>query len=500
PQFALTDGALTVPRLTRGSTTATGELEVFRPDGTVLITGGTGSLGALFARHLVTAHGVTSLVLTSRRGPAAEGADALAAELKELGARSVAVEACDTSDRAALAALFDRHRVTAVIHTAGVLDDGTLVSLTPERLDTVLAPKADGAWHLHELTTERGIDLDTFVLFSSVTGTLGNRGQANYGAANAFLDELARHRRTLGLPATSLAWGLWEQTGGMASTLADETGRRAKRDGMRALTAEQGLALFDTALTAAQPALVPAKLDLAAYAQHQPVPVLLHGLVRPARKQAADTAVASARTFTDRLAALGPEERQREVLTLVRTEAAAALGHSGAEAVKAGQAFKEVGFDSLAAVELRNRLTTATGIKLPATLVFDYPNPAALAGHLLATLTPGLPAGADGAGDAGADLPGAAAREEAIRRFLASAPLARLGELGVIERVLPHLDGGGDDAASHEADVLVPAGTAAAAAGAGAGAGAGEEPAASELIGAMSVDSLLALALGGESK
>uniref|UniRef100_UPI00158644A2 type I polyketide synthase n=1 Tax=Streptomyces sp. TRM64462 TaxID=2741726 RepID=UPI00158644A2 len=436
PQFALTDGALTVPRLTRGSTTATGELEVFRPDGTVLITGGTGSLGALFARHLVTAHGVTSLVLTSRRGPAAEGADALAAELKELGAREVTVAACDTRDRDALAGLLDLHGITAVIHTAGVLDDGSLASLTPDRLDTVLAPKADGAWHLHELTTERGIDLDAFVLFSSVSGTLGNRGQANYSAANAFLDELARHRRTLGLPATSLAWGLWEQTGGMASALAEAEGtrRRVSRDGMRALTAGQGLALFDAALAAPQPALVPARLDLAAYARQQPVPTLLRGLVRPARKQAGAAAAPSAETFADRLAKLGADERAAAVLELVRKEAATALGHSGADAVQPDQAFKNLGFDSLAAVELRNRLTETTGVRLSATLVFDYPNPLALARRLEEQLvTEAAPAAA--AAGAVVDAATVLAGLDGLERALAGSVLDAGGQSEVAARL-----------------------------------------------------------------
>ncbi|WP_019886430.1 type I polyketide synthase [Streptomyces purpureus] len=463
-QFALTEGALSVPRLVR-ATVAPADHGVLRDDGRVLITGGTGSLGALLARHLVSEYAVRNLVLTSRRGRAADGVEELVDELFELGAACVAVEACDVADRESVAALLARYPVTAVIHTAGVLDDGILGSLTPERLDTVLAPKADGAWHLHELTAGR--DLDAFVLFSSVTGVLGNPGQANYGAANGFLDELARLRHGLGLPATSLAWGLWEQSGGMAATVE----ARAAKGGMRAIGEAEGLALFDAALAAEEAALVPAKLDLAAYARRQPVPALLHGLVRPARKQAA-VAVAGGDTLAVRLAALPEAERQREVLTLVRAEAAAALGHSGGDAIKAGQAFKEVGFDSLAAVELRNRLTAATGIKLPATLVFDYPTPAVLAEHLLAQLAPA-------AGGQAADPAG---REAEIRRFLATVPLDRLATLGVLDRVLPHLD----TVTLESLELPVESGA--------------DDAVASERISDMSVDSLLELALGSEAR
>uniref|UniRef100_UPI00055CCD03 beta-ketoacyl reductase n=1 Tax=Streptomyces sp. NRRL S-31 TaxID=1463898 RepID=UPI00055CCD03 len=262
PQFRLSEGALSVPRLVRHTPPAEPATPVFT--GTVLITGGTGSLGSLIARHLVTHHHVTSLLLTNRSGPHTDQARHLTTELHTLGATDITITACDTTDRDALETLLHHHPVTAVIHTAGTLDDGTLTSLTPDRLTTVLAPKADGAWHLHELTTHH--HLDAFVLFSSISGTLGNPGQANYSAANAFLDELATLRHHQGQPATSLAWGLWEQTDGMAGSLDDTAQRRAGRTGMRALTAEEGLALLDAALTDPHPPLVPARLDLAAYA------------------------------------------------------------------------------------------------------------------------------------------------------------------------------------------------------------------------------------------
>nr|AZM68340.1 type I pks [Streptomyces sp.] len=377
PQFRLSEGALSVPRLVRHTPPAEPATPVFT--GTVLITGGTGSLGSLIARHLVTHHHVTSLLLTNRSGPHTDQARHLTTELHTLGATDITITACDTTDRDALETLLHHHPVTAVIHTAGTLDDGTLTSLTPDRLTTVLAPKADGAWHLHELTTHH--HLDAFVLFSSISGTLGNPGQANYSAANAFLDELATLRHHQGQPATSLAWGLWEQTDGMAGSLEDGERRRATRSGMRALTPEEGLALLDAALTDPHPTLVPARLDLAAYARHTPTPALLHHLVKPTRKQAGAAATGT-ESFADRLAGLGAGERAAALLDLVRAEAAAALGHAGADAVQPDQAFKNLGFDSLAAVELRNRLTTATGVKLPATLVFDHPTPQALAGRL----------------------------------------------------------------------------------------------------------------------
>ncbi|MFI6449506.1 SDR family NAD(P)-dependent oxidoreductase [Kitasatospora sp. NPDC050543] len=367
------------------------------PDGTVLVTGATGTLGALVARHLVTEHGARRLLLTSRRGADAPGAAELTAELTALGAQ-VTVAACDAADRTALAGLLAAvpaaHPLTAVVHTAGVIDDGVVGSLTPDRLDTVLRPKVDAALNLHELTASA--DLAAFVLFSSVAGTFGGAGQGNYAAANAFLDALARHRRSAGLAGLSLAWGLWAESSGMTGTLDTADLERMARGGITPLGSAQGLALLDTAATLGRAALAPMGLDVAglrAHADPAAVPPLLRGLVRtPARRTTRAASAASAadqgRTLEQRLAGLDEDERRTLLLELVRTQVAAVLGHSGPEAVEAERAFKELGFDSLTGVELRNRMNAATGLRLSATLVFDFPTPAALAELLFTETAP----------------------------------------------------------------------------------------------------------------
>ncbi|MFC7591214.1 SDR family NAD(P)-dependent oxidoreductase [Nonomuraea antimicrobica] len=229
------------------------------PEGTVLITGGTGTLAARVARHLVSRHGVRHVVLAGRRGhtPATEE---LAAELAGHGAR-VTAESCDVADRAALERLLSRlpRPLTAVVHAAGVLDDGVVTSLTPERLDRVLRPKAVAARHLHELT--QAMDLSAFVLFSSASGVLGEPGQGNYAAANAYLDELSRHRRELGLPATSIAWGLWAERSGMTGHLGEADLARIRRSGMAPLPTQEALELFDAALELDDADAVPMRLD-----------------------------------------------------------------------------------------------------------------------------------------------------------------------------------------------------------------------------------------------
>ncbi|WP_217189320.1 type I polyketide synthase [Streptomyces buecherae] len=364
----------------------------FDPHGTVLVTGGTGGLGSLVARHLVTAHGVRHLLLLSRRGPEAPGARRLTAELADQSAR-VTVSAVDAADEVALARLLatvpSAHPLTAVVHAAGVVDDGTLGALTPERLAAVLRPKADAAWNLHRLT--EGRPLAAFVLFSSLAGLTGAAGQANYAAGNTFLDALAAHRAARGLPATSLAWGLWDAPQGMAGALTNADRTRWARAGVAPLAVERGLALLDAALANPHALLVPAAFHLARFRAHpEQAPVMLRGLVgTPARRPSPG----GARTdpapdaWADRFAALPEGQRAQAARALVRDVTAAVLGHTDSTAIDPEHGFKEIGFDSLAGVELRNQLHVATGVRLPATATFEHPTPAALASHLLRALS-----------------------------------------------------------------------------------------------------------------
>ncbi|HXS47239.1 MAG TPA: type I polyketide synthase, partial [Solirubrobacterales bacterium] len=353
------------------------------PDSTVLITGATGALGALVTRHLAAEHDLRHLLLVSRSGREAEGAAELQAELEGLGAE-VRIEACDVADRGQLAALIDsipaQHPLGAVVHSAGALADGTIEAMAPEQVERVFAPKVDAAWHLHELTA--GLDISRFLLFSSISGVLGNPGQANYAAANVFLDSLAAQRRSEGLPATSIAWGFWEEASGMTSHLGEVDKARLGRSGIAAMSNERGLALLDAALTVGEPLALAAPLDragLGAMASAGMLPPILSGLVRlPKRRRAASKGSLGAK-----LASMPEAERKGYVLELVRGEAAAVLGHSSAAEIDPERAFKDLGFDSLAAVELRNRLGALTGLRLPATLVFDYPSAKALTGYLL---------------------------------------------------------------------------------------------------------------------
>ncbi|MEU3228279.1 type I polyketide synthase [Streptomyces sp. NPDC006976] len=362
------------------------------PDGTVLVTGGTGGLGHYVARHLVERYGVRNLLLISRRGARAEGAEGLAAELEKLGAR-VRIEACDAADRDALARTLatveKEHPLTAVVHVAGVVDDGVIPFLTPERLDTTLRPKADAALNLYELTKDS--DLAAFVLFSGAAGTLGGAGQANYAAANAFLDEFARWARHRGVPAVALAWGPWIADRGMTGHLTDNDIARMAKAGLRPLDAQAGLALLDFALTADEAALLPMRLDTSPQAfTAGPVPPMLRHLAAgaaPRRTQAAAaTAPEPGAALAGRLRALPAADRADHLLDLVCEQAAAVLGHGSADDVEPDGAF--LGFDSLTAIELRNRMGAMTGTRLPATLVFDYPTPAALVEFLLAELVP----------------------------------------------------------------------------------------------------------------
>ncbi|WSK38659.1 type I polyketide synthase [Streptomyces tubercidicus] len=391
PELALRYGQLYLPRLAR-VTPPEGTGADWDPEGTVLITGGTGGLGALLARHLVSAHGVRHLLLVSRRGPDAPGAAQLCAELTSLGATAT-VAACDAADRTALAGLLagipSAHPLRAVVHAAGVLDDGVLTSLTPERFDGVFRPKADAAWLLHELTAD--LTLTHFVLFSSTATLLDGAGQANYAAANLFLEALARHRRSTGRPATALAWTLWDEADGMAGRLGEAGLRRAARSGFPPLAPAEGLALFDAALATGETTLVPLRIDQAVLrARSGGVPALLAGVVRaPSRSAAAQAPAPAADSLATRLAALSAEEQRRTLLGLVRAQVAEVLGYGRPDAVVSGRGFLELGLDSLAAVELRNRLTAATGVTLSSTLVFDHPTPEAVAEHLATRLIGG---------------------------------------------------------------------------------------------------------------
>ncbi|MFF7656929.1 type I polyketide synthase, partial [Streptomyces sp. NPDC007983] len=395
PHLALRDGHVLIPRLT-SIKTGTSDVRSFDPEGTVLITGATGALGTLFAHHLVTQHGVRHLLLTSRRGPHAPGADQLHTQLTNLGA-TVHLAACDTADHNALANLLTtiphEHPLTAVIHTAGTLADATLTTLTPQHLTDVLRPKIDAAWNLHHLTTH--LPLTHFILFSSITGTLGTPGQANYAAANTFLDALAHHRHAHGLPATSLAWGLWEGTS-MADQLDEASRARWVRSGVETLSTERDLPLLDGALTTGVPVVVPSGFDvrvLRRRLEDGTLPTMLRSLVpsarRTARPVAAGAAVAAdASSWTAQTSALPLPEREAVVRDLVRNLVAGVLGHETTESVVMDRPFKGLGFDSLTGVELRNRLNVATGLRLPATVVFDRPSPEAVAQYLLSELAP----------------------------------------------------------------------------------------------------------------
>ncbi|WP_345598026.1 type I polyketide synthase, partial [Streptomyces marokkonensis] len=385
PQAAVRDGKLLVPRLARVSPPSEPAGPAWDPEGTVLLTGATGGLGRSLARHLVVERGARRLLLVSRRGPAAEGIGELVTELSGLGAH-VDVAACDIADREALAELLAsvpaaEHPLVAVVHAAAALDDGVVTALTRERLDTVLRPKADGALHLHELTKD--LDLSAFVLFSSLAGVLGSAGAASYAAANAFLDGLARRRRAAGLPGTSLAWGLWTDNGGMGDRIADTDRNRMGRSGVVPFTPAEGLALFDTALALDRPVIVPVRLDvpqLRARARAGMLPAVFHGLVGDTGDTAGAAAPAvGASALARRLAGMSEADQEKALLELVRHQAAAALGHVDASRVEPATAFRDIGFDSLTAVELRNRLKAVTGLRLKPTLVFDHPNPVAIA-------------------------------------------------------------------------------------------------------------------------
>ncbi|MEZ7007444.1 SDR family NAD(P)-dependent oxidoreductase [Streptomyces sp. AD55] len=384
PEVAVRGGEVLVPRLVEVVAPAVAEVV---PDGVVLVTGGTGGLGGLVARHLVEVRGVRRLVLAGRRGSDAPGVGVLVGELEGLGAE-VSVVACDVSDRGAVAALVEGvgADLVGVVHAAGAGDNGLIGSMDASRFDGVLGPKADAAWYLHEVTCER--DLAFFVMFSSAGGSVLAAGQANYAAANVFLDALAVYRRSLGLPATSLAYGLWDVATGLTEALDEDVRLMAAR-GLPALGPADALRLFDAGIDSGRAALVPLAVDVPAL---RAKPGELHAFLRDmvltegraverARTKGSDPAALVAR-----LTGLSTEDRERALLDLVRGHAAAVLGHSGAEDIAAERGFLDIGFDSLTALELRNRLNEVTGCRLAPTLIFDYPSAAELAAHLRLTL------------------------------------------------------------------------------------------------------------------
>ncbi|MFE6617235.1 SDR family NAD(P)-dependent oxidoreductase [Amycolatopsis sp. NPDC057786] len=383
--------------------------------GTVLVTGGTGGLGGLVAQHLAAEHGVRSLVLTGRRGVEPEFVE----ELRGSGV-SVSVVACDVADRASMAGVLDAiPELTGIVHAAGVLDDGLVESLSPERLAEVLRPKVDGLLNLHELT--RGRDLAMFVAFSSAAATLGAAGQGGYAAANTFVDALMEARRAEGLPATSIAWGLWAQRTGMTAHLSDVDVERLVRSGEVPLSTELGLRLFDQAVASPWPSVTALGLDPVKTRSSGTVPPVLRALAGPARRPAAAT-VTSGRSWAERLTGLAAAERERFVVEEIQRQAAQVLGHGDGGDIGQATAFKELGFDSLTAVELRNRLQGLTGLRLAATVVFNHPSPQALARHLVTVLAPEEP-----------DVDPAEAR---LRAALAKIPLSRFAETGVLDTLL----------------------------------------------------------------
>ncbi|WRZ87654.1 type I polyketide synthase [Streptomyces sp. NBC_01007] len=450
PQLALRGGQVLVPRLAEAP--AAGERPGWDGSGTVLVTGGTGGLGALVARHLVTEYGARNLLLLSRSGDRAPGAAELVAELTGLGAK-VTVAACDVADRADLAARIaaipaDRP-LTGVVHLAGVLRDAPVTALTAERYDEVFAPKAAAAQWLHELT--KGLDLDFFVLYSSVAGTLGTAGQANYAAANVYQDALAAHRRACGLPGLSLAWGLWEVEAGMGGALGAADVARFRRGGIAPFTGAEGMALFDAALaTGGRSLLVPVRLDRAALHRLDEPPAVFRALVRPkaaARPRlrvVADGAAAAGQqpelpAVVRRLSTLAPQEQEHELLDLIREIIAVVLDYPSADDVDTEYSFKELGFDSLSGVEFRNQLNKEVGVKVATTVVFDYPTPDALAGHVRNLLFPE----AEAAEESGPS-------DEDIRQLLSSVPVQSLRDAGLLEELLRLADdadrSGGRDA------------------------------------------------------
>ena len=390
-EVAVRRGVVSSPRLVRRGAPSGVAPTPLDPDGTVLVTGATGGIGKLVARRLVTEHGVTRLVLASRTGAAAVGTDGLRTELADLGAQVTIVQ-CDVADRDDLSQLLNgippQHPLTAVVHMAGVLDDAILTRLTTDQVRKVMRPKVDAAAHLHDLTHDTG--LARFIVFSSVSGVFGSAGQGNYAAANAFLDGLAQHRRAKGLPATSIAWGLWHTATGMTAHLTSADLQRISRTGMRPMTEAEGLVLFDQAIRTSAPALIATPIDseaLSAAVESHAAPTLLAGLAGTGSRPKTPRSSRSRNTGTrTSLADVDDAALPHAVDELVLATTATVFGHKHPRTDDFQRSFADMGVDSLMAVELRNRLNAATDARLPTTAVFVHPTPQALAQYLTSLL------------------------------------------------------------------------------------------------------------------
>ncbi|MET8779445.1 type I polyketide synthase [Nocardia sp. NPDC004654] len=451
PQLALRNGELLTPRLLR-TNTRLDERIYLDSNGTVLITGGTGALGAVVARHLVANYNARHLLLISRRGADAPNTDRLVEDLTALGAR-VSVVACDAADRSALADVLRtipiEHPLTAVVHTAGVIDDATIPTLGRQQLVNVLRPKIDAAWNLHELTAN--MDLSAFVVYSSAAATLGTPGQANYAAANAFLDGLAHYRRSLGLPALSVAWGLWDGTDGMVSELNESDRARLERLGIGSMSADNALLLLDIALRNSSPALLPVELDTGRLRTVGFVPPLLRALARRDYHRGTAASSSSSDQLRAKLNTLAEPNRFRFILETVRSHIATSLGFPSSHAVDVDRGLMDMGLDSLTALELRNSLHNATGLRMPNTFAFDHPTASEMSRWVLCALSDRTEGSDNG-------------QEKAIRDALAHLPLTRLREAGLLAPLLrlaehpevpPAETAAADDLASADVEELV---------------------------------------------
>lgn len=410
-------------------------------NGTVLIGGGTGTLASFLARHLVKDHGIRHLVLASRRGPDSKGADALKAQLENDGAHTVTLKACDMSDQrgveAVLADIPIEHPLTGVFHTAGVLSDATIANLSKQDIERVFAPKVDAAILLHELTQNQ--DLAAFVLYSSSAGVLGNPGQGNYAAANRFLDNLALNRRRQGLPGTALAWGWWQTISSLAIDLTSADQARIARTGFAPISEEHGNALVDAAMALPYGALAPVPLNpqmLARNAQQGNLHPLLEQLLSAGALRKARALGQHAPTLKIELQALEVSARAKHVQKAIVSSIATILSLEDTSGIALDNTFKESGIDSLMALELRNRLASATGLRLPATLTYDYPTPLELAAHLYEQLSSAL--------EDDADTPpahAASGEDDAhVRALLAHVSIDRLRNAGLLASLLQLAD------------------------------------------------------------